>query len=85
MLGQALAGIRPELDLYLMTEISLEDVAGWMGHKQYSHRLDTGLTHHRSEQLRSARTGNFEGSIALPNILAVFGQAMALSRRKAGR
>ena len=34
---QALAGIRPELDLYLMTgnkipEISLEDVAGWMGH-----------------------------------------------------
>jgi len=32
MLGQALAGIRPELDLYLMTEISLEDVAGWMGH-----------------------------------------------------
>jgi arginine decarboxylase len=32
MLGQALAAIRPELDLYLMTEISLEDVAGWMGH-----------------------------------------------------
>jgi len=36
-LGQALAGIRPELDLFLMTgnkitEISLEDVAGWMGH-----------------------------------------------------
>jgi len=34
---QALAGIRPELDLYLMTgnkitEISPEDVAGWMGH-----------------------------------------------------
>ena len=31
-LGQALSAIRPELDLYLMTEISLEDVAGWMGH-----------------------------------------------------
>ena len=31
-LGQALAGIRPELDLYLMTEISLEDVAGWLSH-----------------------------------------------------
>ena len=24
--------IRPELDLYLMTEISLEDVAGWLSH-----------------------------------------------------
>ena len=43
MLGQALPGIRPELDLYLMTEISLEDVAGRMGHKQYSQRLDTGF------------------------------------------
>jgi arginine decarboxylase len=31
-LGQALARIRPELDLYLMTEISLEDVAGWLSH-----------------------------------------------------
>ncbi|MEP6561137.1 MAG: ornithine decarboxylase, partial [Nakamurella sp.] len=31
-LGQAIAGIRPELDLYMMTEISLEDVAGWLSH-----------------------------------------------------
>ena len=30
LLGHALARIRPELDLYLMTEISLEDVAGWV-------------------------------------------------------
>ncbi|HZM68120.1 MAG TPA: beta-eliminating lyase-related protein, partial [Nakamurella sp.] len=29
-LGQAIAQIRPELDLYMMTEISLEDVAGWL-------------------------------------------------------
>ncbi len=29
-LGQAIARIRPELDLYMMTEISLEDVAGWL-------------------------------------------------------
>ena len=32
MLGQAIAAIRPELDLYMMTEISLEDVAGWLSH-----------------------------------------------------
>ena len=32
MLGKALAGIRPELDLYLMTEITLEDVAGSLSH-----------------------------------------------------
>jgi arginine decarboxylase len=31
-LGQAIAAIRPELDLYMMTEISLEDVAGWLSH-----------------------------------------------------
>ncbi|HOZ57138.1 aminotransferase class I/II-fold pyridoxal phosphate-dependent enzyme [Nakamurella multipartita] len=32
LLGKALVGIRPELDLYLMTEITLEDVAGWLSH-----------------------------------------------------
>jgi arginine decarboxylase len=32
LLGQALVDIRPELDLYLMTEITLEDVAGWLSH-----------------------------------------------------
>ncbi len=32
MLGRALQEIRPELDLYLMTEITLEDVAGSLGH-----------------------------------------------------
>jgi hypothetical protein len=55
MLGRALAGIRPELDLYLMTEISLEDVAGWMGHKQF--RVDSGLTHHpqRTDPIRKNR------------------------------
>ena len=32
LLGKALIGVRPELDLYLMTEITLEDVAGWLSH-----------------------------------------------------
>ena len=32
LLGRALIGIRPELDLYLMTEITLEDVAASVSH-----------------------------------------------------
>ena len=32
-LGKAIGRIRPELDLYLMTEISLEDVAGWVANR----------------------------------------------------
>ena len=32
MLGQALIGVRPELDLYMMTEITLEDVAASVSH-----------------------------------------------------
>ncbi len=32
MLGRALIGIRPELDLYMLTEITLEDMAGWLTH-----------------------------------------------------
>ena len=30
LLAQAIKRVRPELDIYLMTEISLEDVAGWI-------------------------------------------------------
>jgi arginine decarboxylase len=50
ILARALARIRPELDLYLMTEISIEDVAGHLSHhfRRVFHTREGSLELHLS-------------------------------------
>jgi arginine decarboxylase len=50
MLGRSLARLRPELDLYLMTEISIEDLAGRLSHhfRRIFHAREGSLEVHLS-------------------------------------
>ncbi len=49
-LGRALARLRPELDLYLMTEIAVEDLASWLSHhfRRIFHAREGSLEVHLS-------------------------------------